>query len=166
MSGTPTTAPVAGAPVTGAAGTVRSYGAYVYWILGLIVSVGLGYVLYKLNYQIAAVLVFLGAVVSLFYYYVYWFLIPSNSNVWPPNTTPCPDFLTLVNPGANGTTAQCMDYVGVSANGNLLRADPKKQYNPMTDQKYYFNIDRTKPYTTQCQNASQYGLTWSTVCPE
>lgn len=166
MSSTPTV----GTPVTGSGiyGTVQSYGAYIYWALGLLVALAIGYVLYKMNFQIAAVLVFLGAVISLFYYYVKWFQLPSTNVTWPPMTTPCPDFLTLTNPGSATGTAQCLDYVGVSANGNLQKADPAKQYNASdpANAKYFFNIDRSKGTTDQCQAAAQYGLTWSTICPE
>jgi hypothetical protein len=162
-----TSTPIAGTPVTGSGiyGTVQSYGAYIYWALGLIVASAIGYVLYKMNFQIAAVLVFLAAVIALFYYYVKWFQLPSSNGLtWPPMTTPCPDFLTLMNPGSTTGTAQCLDYVGVSANGKLQKADPAKKYN--TNDPEYFNIDRSKPTTDQCQNAAQYGLTWSTICPE
>lgn len=168
MSSTPP--PTAGSSVAGSGiyGTVQSYGAYIYWFLGLVVALAIGYVLYKMNYQIAGVLVFLGAVIALFYYYVKWFQLPSTNGTWPPVTTPCPDFLTLANPGSTSGKAQCIDYVGVSANGSLQKADPAKQYdvNDPANAKYYFNVDRSKGTTDQCQAASQYGLTWSTICPE
>ena len=102
--------PTAGTTLTGSGilPKIQSYGAYVYWGLGLLASLGIGYVLYKLNFQIASVLVFLGAVIALFYYYVKWFQLPSQNNTWPPYTTSCPDFLTLVDPGTSSGTAKCM----------------------------------------------------------
>jgi hypothetical protein len=145
--------------------TVQSYSTYLYWFLGLAVAIGIGYVLYKMNFQIAGVLVFLGTVVALFYYYVKWFQIPDKESVWPPTTTPCPDFLTLVNPGLNGASAICMDYVGVSSNGRLQKADPAKR-DQISKPQYTFKIDRTKPNTDLCQSAAEYGLTWSSICPE
>jgi len=171
MSSTPPVAtPIAGSSVAGSGiyGTVQSYGAYIYWILGLLVASAIGYVLYKMNFQIAGVLVFLGAVIALFYYYVKWFQLPSTNITWPPYTTACPDFLTLANPGTTTGKAQCMDYVGVSANGKLKKADPAKQYNSNdpANTKFYFNVDRSKGTTEQCQAAAEYGLTWSTICPE
>jgi len=162
-SATPTTGtPLAG---SGIYSTVQSYGAYVYWALGLLASLGIGYVLYKLNYQIASVLVFLGAVIALFYYYVKWFQLPSQTGSWPPYTTPCPDFLKIVDSGSANGIAKCMDYVGVSANGFLQKADPMNP-SQQSDPKYYFPIDKRKPPTDLCQSAAQYGLTWSTICPE
>ena len=121
-----------------------------------------------MNFQIAGVLIFLGAILALFYYYVKWFQLPSSSSpVWPPVTTACPDFLSNINTGST-TTAHCLDYVGVSANGKLQKADPTKNYYPSNpaDAKYIFTVDRTKGPTDLCQSAADYGLTWSTICPE
>ena len=167
MSTTPTTTPMIGTPIAGSGilPTIQTYSAYIYWGLGLIASLGIGYVLYKMNFQIAAVLLFLGAIIALFYYYVKWFQLPSKNNTWPPYTTPCPDFLTLVNPGAANGTAQCMDYVGVSANGQLKKADPNNAEHK-NNSKYVFPIDKTKAPADLCHAAAQYGLTWSSVCPE
>jgi hypothetical protein len=159
--------PTAGTPLTGSGilSMVQSYGAYVYWGLGLLASLGIGYVLYKMNFQIAAVLVFLGAILALFYYYVKWFQLPGKNNSWPPYTTPCPDFLTLANPGSTTGIAKCMDYVGVSANGQLQKADPANS-SQQSDPKYYFPVNKSSAPTDLCQSAAQYGLTWSTLCPE
>jgi hypothetical protein len=160
-------APTIGTPLAGSGilPTIQSYGAYIYWGLGLIASLGIGYVLYKMNFQIAAVLIFLGAIIALFYYYVKWFQLPAANNTWPPYTTPCPDFLTLVNPGSGNGPAQCMDYVGVSANGQLKKATPNN-VQQQNDSKFIFSVDKTKGSADLCRAASQYGLTWSSVCPE
>jgi hypothetical protein len=155
--------PPAGTPLTGIGilPTIQSNGAYLYWFLGLVAALGIAYVLYKMNFQIAAVLVFLGAVIALFYYYVKWFQIPSNTATWPPTTTPCPDFLTLVSPGV------CMDFVGVSSNGRLKKSNPTRSAEQGSDPQYAFKIDTSKGATTDlCQKASEYGLTWSSICPE
>ena len=159
--------PTAGTTLTGSGllPKVQSYGAYVYWGLGLIASLGIGYVLYKLNFQIAGVLTFLGCILALFYYYVKWFQLPSQTVTWPIYTTPCPDFLTVADPGTTTGIAKCMDYVGVSSNGNLRKADQgntSQQSNP----KYYFPINKHDKNTDLCQSAATYGLTWSTICPE
>jgi len=122
-----------------------------------------------MNYQIAGVLTFLGCVLALFYYYVKWFQLPSKTEgSWPPYTTACPDFLTLADAGSTGGVAKCIDYVGVSANGRLQKADPKQTYKPSnpSDAKYYFPINKTDKNTDLCQSAAEYGLTWSTICPE
>jgi hypothetical protein len=159
--------PTAGTPLTGSGilPTVQSYGAYIYWALGFLASLGIGYVLYKMNFQIAAVLVFLGAILALFYYYVKWFQLPSQTGTWPPYVTPCPDFLTVSDSGTTSGFAKCIDTVGVSANGQLQVADPTNTKH-LSDPKYYFSIDRSKTTTDLCQSAAQYGLTWSTLCPE
>jgi hypothetical protein len=157
-----------GTPLTssGILPTVQSYNSYLYWTLGLSGSFGIAYVLYKMNFQIASVLIFLGAILALFYYYVKWFQLASQTSTWPPVTTPCPDFLTLVNPGEEKGIAKCMDYVGVSANGRLQKADPANIQEQISNSKYYFGIDKSKSPTDLCQNAADYGLTWSSICPE
>ena len=166
----PTPTPTAGTTLTGSGilPTVQSYGAYLYWTLGLVASLGIGYVLYKMNYQIAGVLTFLGCILALFYYYVKWFQIPSKTNTWPPYKTACPDFLTIADAGATTGIAKCIDYVGVSANGRLQKADPTKTYTHTdpVNAKYYFPINKNDKNTDLCQSASDYGLTWSTICPE
>ena len=161
----PSTAPTAGgSTASGIFPTVQSYGAYIYWGVGILASVGIAYALYKMDYQIAGVLSFLGAILALLYYYVKWFRIPSSqTGSWPPYVTPCPDFLTLADPGTNGT-AKCVDYVGVSTTGKLKVADPKKPQ--INDSRYYFPINKSTANTDLCQSAAQYGLTWSSICPE
>jgi len=139
-----------------------SYGGYLYWGLGLVADGAIAYLLYNMNFQIAAVLVFLGAILALFYYYVKWFQLPSkNSSL---STTSCPDFLTLIDPGSSSGLAKCMDYVGVSANGRLQQSDPTN-VDQQSDPNFVFTIDRSKPTTDLCQSAASYGLTWASLCP-
>ena len=163
----PEPTPIAGTTLTGSGvfPTVQTYGAYIYWGLGIVASLAAGYLLYKLNFQIAGVLTFLGCILALFYYYVKWFQIPSQTSSWPPYTTPCPDFLTLVDPGTTSGIAKCMDYVGVSSNGQLNKADPKNAAH-RTNATYNFSIDKNNKTQDLCEAAAGYGLTWSSICPE
>jgi len=139
-----------------------SYGAYIYWGLGLVANSALSFLMYKINFQIAAVLVFLGLVLAIFYYYVKWFQLPSKDS--SSSTTSCPDFLTLIDPGSSSGIAKCMDYVGVSANGRLQRSDPNN-IAQQSDPNFVFYIDRSQPTTDLCQSAASYGLTWASLCP-
>ena len=139
-----------------------SYSAYIYWGLGLVADGALAYLLYKMNFQIAAILVFLGAILALFYYYVKWFQLPSKDS--SSSTTSCPDFLTLIDPGSSSGVAKCMDYVGVSANGRLQQSDPNN-VEQQSDPNFVFTIDRSQPTTDLCQRAASYGLTWASLCP-
>jgi hypothetical protein len=139
-----------------------SYGAYIYWGLGLVADCAIAYLLYKMDFQIAAVLVFLGAILALFYYYVKWFQLPSKNSFL--STTSCPDFLTLIDPGSSSGLAKCMDYVGVSANGRLQQSDPNN-VDQQSDPNFVFTIDRSQPTTDLCQSAASYGLTWASLCP-
>ena len=93
-----------------------------------------------------------------------WFALPAKSGSWPPQITPCPDFLTLVDPGAQSGISRCLDYVGVSRNGRIKKADPSKATSQMSDSQYVFIVDRTKGNTDLCGLAQAYGLTWSSIC--
>jgi hypothetical protein len=137
---------------------------YVYWIVGFGLTLYLCYYLNKNNNQIASILIFLGLVLALYYYYVKWFALPSKTQNWPPQITPCPDFLTLVDPGAQSGISRCLDYVGVSSNGRIKKADPSKATAQMSDSQYVFIVDRTKKNADLCATAQSYGLTWSSIC--
>jgi hypothetical protein len=138
--------------------------SYLYWGVGIIATLYTSYYLNTTNNQIAAVLVFLGFVLALYYYYVKWFALPAQTQSWPPYTTPCPDFLTLVDPGAQSGISRCLDYVGVSSNGRIKKADPSKATSQMNDSNYVFIVNRTRKNTDLCALAQSYGLTWSSIC--
>lgn len=148
---------------SGTATPVSNY-VYVYWIVGFLVILGVSYQLNKTNNQMAAIFVFLGLGLALYYYYVKWFAIPSKTQTWPPYTTPCPDFLTLVDPGSQSGISRCLDYVGVSSNGRIKKADPSKATLQMNESQYAFIIDRSKKNQDLCGLAQTYGLTWSSIC--
>lgn len=137
---------------------------YLYWIVGLGVTLGVCYYVNSTNNQIASVLIFLGMILALYYYYVKWFALPAKNEKWPPYTTPCPDFLTLVDPGAQSGISRCLDYVGVSSNGRIKKADPSKATSQMNDSNFVFIVDRRKRNTDLCAVAQSYGLTWSSIC--
>ncbi len=119
---------------------------YVYWIVGLVIVVGGCYFLYNtLERPVAAVLVFLGGMLALYFYYVKWFVALVRNPAWPPYQTPCPDYLTLVSPGFTGSGNNikpkagepyvCMDFVGVSTNGKLK----KTSFEDVADEKMKAN---------------------------
>ncbi len=158
---------------------LKKVAKYVYWIVGLIVLVGGCYILYnKMEKPVAAVLLFLGGIQALYFYWVKWFIIPEVTPDWPPYTTPCPDFLTLVDPGDGDTKpAKCMDFVGVSANGQIKRTNPEAAGVAMNNPDYTLEIarkyrDSNTGQTVDvklgdiCDLVRSKGLTWLTVCPE
>lgn len=149
-----------------------------YWIVGIIVLLYVCYLLFARNQQIAAVLVFLSGFIAMYFYYVKWFVIPDRIPNWPPYSTPCPDFLTLVEPGDGKTVpGKCMDFVGVSANQMFKRSEPGNASANINDPNYVFSVSRQFRDTTTneikdrslkdiCDEVHKYGLTWMSLCPD
>jgi len=77
--------------------SLRSFAKYAYWILGLVLIGFITYYLYSvLQRPVAAILVCLGGIMALYFYYVKWFLVAAKNSKWPPYQTICPDYLTPV----------------------------------------------------------------------
>jgi hypothetical protein len=150
-----------------------------YWIIGILALLGACYFLYNtMQRQMASVLLFVGGIIALYFYWVKWFLIPELRPSWPPVVAPCPDYLTLVDPGDGKTKpALCKDFVGVSANGRLKRSLPTAITTNLGDSNYTFQVplNYTDPNTGAvtkvslsdiCKQVDEYGLTWMGICPE
>ena len=149
-----------------------------YWVVGIIGLLGLCYMLFTRNQQIASVLVFLSGFIAIYFYYVKWFVIPDRIPNWPPYSTPCPDFLTLVEPGDGQLVpGKCMDFVGVSANGVLKPTSVNSVSANKNDANYVFSIARKYKDTATneikdtsltdiCSEVRKFGLTWMSLCPD
>jgi len=149
---------------------------YVYWILGILILFGICYVLYEVfDRQIASVLVFIGGILILYFYYVKWFIAGALNPDWPPYQTVCPDYLTPISPGygnvagadgktslqpLNGGVFKCVDFVGVSRNGQLKKADPTKLSAALASDQYSFKIDPKENAESLKSRLQAYGLTW------
>lgn len=141
-----------------------------YWVLTL----GLLFIacrfLYSTQRPIAAILVFLSGLLGIFFYYVKWFILPEKTQPWPPFVTPCPDYLTMVDPGdGKSKPTKCLDFIGVSDNGILKRADPANAKKQMNDPNFAFSVLRdgkTGTLDKICADVRAKGLTWSSLCPE
>jgi hypothetical protein len=85
---------------------------WTYWIVGIMIVGAISYILYnKMNKQVAGVLVFMGGMLALYYYYVKWF--EADLEPWPPVTSLCPEFMTYV--GQDSTNIYCVDQIGVAS---------------------------------------------------
>jgi hypothetical protein len=156
-----------------------------YWLCGVALLCVAFRVLFAGNRQVAAVLVFLLGIAALAFYWTRWLAPPSAaSQRWPPYVTACPDFLTLVEVpdasggtdasgggGGGGTQHVCVDYVGVSTNGGLLRLDAKDGGKSLANPAYQFPVRKRGASETQaayktamCAAAATAGLSWSTLC--
>jgi hypothetical protein len=133
---------------------------WVYWIVGLIALCGLCYFLFNtLDRQISSVLVFLGGVLILYFYYVKWFVAAALNPSWPPYQTLCPDYLTPVTPGEGGVV-KCVDFVGVSRNGALKKSSQRDVQRNIANPAYTFTVNPKESSDSLRSRLQSYGLTW------
>ena len=144
---------------------MRTVGKWAYWIIGILIIGYVSYFLYNvLMRPVSSILFFMGGVLALYFYYVKWFVIPDKKPEWPPYQTPCPDYLTLMpGGGAAGSSYKCIDYVGVSRNGRLKRADPRQITTQMNLPDYYFLVNPREERGALQQRLMAYGLTWNSL---
>jgi hypothetical protein len=158
---------------------VMSAAKYVFWILGALFVLGASYYIYNVMARpVAGILVFMGGVLALYFYYVKWFLIPEMRPAWPPYQTVCPDYLTPVSPGydmvknvdgkeiaqpKNQGKFKCVDFVGVSRNGNLKRATPTQLQSQLLNPSYVFEIDPSEKPEALRARLQNRGLSWITM---
>ena len=140
---------------------------WMYWIVGLAFVFAVCYFLFNmLDRQIASVLVFIGGVLILYFYYVKWFIASAKSPAWPPYHTLCPDYLTPVPPGSDGSMnskgglVKCVDFVGVSRNGVFKKSDPRKLQEALRSDTTSFTIYPKQSPETLKSRLQTYGLTW------
>jgi hypothetical protein len=144
-----------------------------FWIIGGSIIFFLSYILYNnMNKPVAGTLVFLGGFMALYYYYIKYFVVLKNVSDWPPYQSTCPDFLTLVPPppGYRGdrTDFVCMDFVGVSINGGIKKADPTKIEAQVNDPNFTFVIDMRRyggdnGVKLLKEDLSNRGLSWEAM---
>lgn len=145
---------------------------YVYWIVGGGALIALCYVLYNGNPPrcVASILIFIGGVLALYYYYIKWFFIGEPSN-WPTGQSLCPDYLTPVSPGFkknfdgsikadSAASFKCIDFVGVSTNGALRKAKPNQVDLALADPAYHVAISPKMNDKDIKNMLKEKGLTW------
>ena len=133
---------------------------WVYWIVGLIALCALCYFLFNtLDRQISSVLVFLGGILILYFYYVKWFVAAALHPSWPPYQTLCPDDLTPVTPGEGGVV-KCVDFVGVSRNGALKKSTQSDVQKNINSPAYTFTVNPKESSDSLRSRLQTYGLTW------
>jgi hypothetical protein len=144
---------------------------YVYWIVGLTLLSTLCYVLYnKYSRCVSSVLIFIGGILALYYYFIKWFYI-GNTLDSPKGVSLCPDYLTPVSPGfeknfdgsmksgASGVF-KCVDFVGVSTNGALLKSDPMNVELALSDPRYHLSLTPDMTEKQLKAMLKEKGLTW------
>lgn len=144
---------------------------WAYWIVGILLVGGISYILFnRMNKQVAGLLVFLAGMLALYFYYVKWFVV--GTDIWPPFTGMCPDFLTQIAVNSPDTgKIYCVDTVGVSTNGGLAALTNDQKATLASGGK----LDKTAPgviafstnqadMNTNCASAATAGLAWISLC--
>jgi len=154
-----------------------------YWIFAIVLVGYTCYYVYNvMERPVAGILLFLGGVMAAYFYYVKWFIITAKNPAWPPYQTVCPDYLTPVAPGytqtVNPTTGavsmqapadaslRCVDFVGVSTNGLLKRANPATIKTQLNMDNYAMKIDPKATVEDLRAKVGQYGLSWLSLLGE
>ncbi len=157
---------------------LKTAGKYTYIILSILIVGGIAYILYNtMQRPIAGILFFMGGVLAAYFYYVKWFVIPAQRPDWPHYQTICPDYLTPISPGytiqkrggkdvavpKEGGKIRCVDFVGVSRNGRLRRADPAKLASQLNNPEFVYPVWPGEKINNVKYRLNQYGLSWITM---
>ena len=182
----PPEAPAANTNVAGTKAMIANLmwvAKYVYIIAAAILVCYMSYYLFNVAERpIAGLLVFMGGVLAALFYYVKWFWAPANKPDMP--TGLCPDFLTPVSPdvlaksgikapdGGSAKTIYCMDFVGVSRNGQLKISDPASVGTQVQDTTWHSmpinkdNLTSANGLTNLKMQIQSKGLTWVSLFPD
>ena len=151
-------------------GGLASLAKYAFWIVGLGLVGYIAYFLYNtMQRPIAAVLLFIGGLAALYFYYVKWFVVGAKNNQWPPYQTLCPDYLTPIPPGygADGKPQagplKCVDFVGVSRNGRFKKMDRQNMDSLVNRDDHAFPIVKGESREDLRTRLQTYGLSWMSL---
>jgi hypothetical protein len=144
---------------------------YVYWVVGGLGLMAICYTMYQVyTRQVAAILIFIGGIIVLYYYFIKWFYT-SDDKTWPTGQSLCPDYLTPISPGFKrrfdgsidpnqSDNFQCVDFVGVSTNGALLKTDPANVQGALQDPNANVTITPKMGSKDIQEMLRSKGLTW------
>ena len=144
-----------------------SWVMYVYWIVGICIMGGISYFMYTgLDRQVAGTLFFILGFVFLYYYYIKWFVVGLKNQAFAQPVTPCPDYLTQVIQTSGSTAVTyCVDTVGVSRNGGLVKCtgDPQACANDSSKVFMPPQPGTTPNLATLKADLAVKGLVWTSL---
>ena len=165
------------------AATMMKVARWTYIIVAALLVFYVSYYLYSVAQKpVAGLLVFMGGFLAALFYYVKWFWAATKKPDMP--TGLCPDFLTPISPGilaqtgasapAGGRdkTIYCMDFVGVSRNGQLKIADPAAIAVQVRDTTWYSmpinpeNLTSAEGLANLKMQVQAKGLSWVALFPD
>jgi len=123
-----------------------------YWVIFTLAHLYICYLMFATNRAIAGIMWLIFGFILLFIMYPVYFPFGDPGAKWPPYVSACPDYLTMIRPGA------CVDYVGL--NSSLSRSDPAL---PSADGDASKVFDSTGTPAQKAAKAQQFGLSWEGV---
>jgi hypothetical protein len=156
---------------------VSSLITWTYWIVGTVIAFAISYVLYtRFNKQVASLLVFMGTMMAMYYYYVKWFVIGQPLPI-PAQT--CPDFMESIGTYKDTDQLICVDkkgaypYFGPGSDAKKENIDNKETstnggaVNSITG--YVITpsptkLSDTKAIGTFCNALKESNISWINLC--
>ena len=123
-----------------------------YWVFFICVHLYICYLLFATNRAIAGIMWLIFGFILLFIMYPVYFPFGDPGSQWPPYVSACPDYLTMIRPGA------CVDYVGLGS--GLGKSDPNL---PTADSDASKVFDSTGSPAQKAARTQQLGLSWEGV---
>jgi hypothetical protein len=147
--------------------------AFILYILFSVVT-GIGGTFYLVQSQrtIGAFLYFIGSILVLTFYGLRWFTGDAlkvsryESKTWPPFVNTCPDFLSIYERSAAGSTTKekvCVDLIGVAEGGIQKLTDPANVTNDNYVFKLYMDKKGPDRIKALCQECKLKKVTWEGV---
>lgn len=146
---------------------------WLYVIVSILFIIGASFKLYPLGMP-RTVIFAIGAILISGFYGYRWFYsnASSTTDIWPPVINTCPDYLTYVGslPGSN--RPGCVDMLGVSKNGGLLKVLPSEisaSTGLGANKVFIYTSAEVKRATTAqelkpiCDACVRAGITWEGV---
>jgi len=143
-----------------------------YILFSVVVGVGGTYMLIQTERTLAGFLYFVGSILILTFYGLRWFtgnalqVSRYDSKTWPPVVNTCPDFLSLTERTAPGTSRKekvCVDLIGVAEGGIQKLSDPASLINDTYVFKLYETDKGAARMRKLCEECKAKKVTWEGV---
>jgi len=138
------------------------------FIIAALLVIGGGSMYFNSNQQYIGLLVFFPLSILIFVVYgLRWFGANGIYNIktvqWPPAINTCPDYLTAYSiKGPNGDIKGCVDTIGVSRNGGLVRLKNGDVITNPNDNRF-FQLIPGESRASVCDRVIKAGITWEGV---
>ena len=123
-----------------------------YWIIFIMIHLYICYLLFATSRAIAGIMWLIFGFILLFIMYPVYFPFGDPGAQWPPYVSACPDYLTMIRPGA------CVDFVGLGS--QLSKSDPSL---PPASGDASRVFDSSGSLSQKAARSQQFDLSWEGV---